>query len=101
MPNFDKMKKQTRSGGGPFNMGSYGAGKSPIDMKSPMQDRGHDPERPEGHKHNTEDPAYMLGQMNDDGNKVVDEKGNWAAIGDRSDLVNKREEESTDESTNE
>jgi len=30
MPDFDKMKKQTRSGGGPFAMGSYGQGKNPI-----------------------------------------------------------------------
>ena len=33
MPDFDKMKKQTRSGGGPFNMKSYGAGKNPISRK--------------------------------------------------------------------
>jgi hypothetical protein len=30
MPNFDKMKKQTRGGGGPFAMKSYGKGKNPI-----------------------------------------------------------------------
>ena len=32
MPNFDKMKKQTRSGGGPFSMKSYGKGKNPVPM---------------------------------------------------------------------
>jgi hypothetical protein len=39
MPDFDEMKKQKRSGGGPFNMKSYGAGKSPINMygKSPTK----------------------------------------------------------------
>ena len=40
MPNFDKMKKQTRSGGGPFNMGSYGKGKNPISMLGDLDKDG-------------------------------------------------------------
>jgi hypothetical protein len=42
MPDFDKMKKQTRSGGGPFNMKSYGAGKNPI-SNSPIDMYGKSP----------------------------------------------------------
>ena len=34
MQNF----KKKRSGGGPFMMGSYGQGKNPITMKSPMKE---------------------------------------------------------------
>jgi len=37
MPNFDKMKKQTRSGGGPFAMKMYGQGKNPITMTAAQE----------------------------------------------------------------
>jgi len=40
MPNFDKMKKQTRSGGGPFAMKSYGKGKNPISMLGDLDKDG-------------------------------------------------------------
>jgi len=40
MPNFDKMKKQTRSGGGPFAMKSYGKGKNPMPMLGDLDKDG-------------------------------------------------------------
>ena len=40
MPNFDKMKKQTRSGGGPFAMKSYGKGKNGVPMLGDLDKDG-------------------------------------------------------------
>ena len=47
---------------------------SPADYASPAKDYGHEPEKPEGHKHSKEDKASMTGVIGGDNeDKIIDE----------------------------
>ena len=83
---------------GPFKMkGFSGFGNSPMTKKSPAKTEGHggapDHTHPEVKTEvktevETEEPkGPPVGTLNDAGTKVIDEKGEWAGVGDRSDLV--------------
>ena len=75
--------------------GFSGFGNSPMTKKSPAKD---DPEatHPEHHEtkevvYNKDNPHPLMGELNDRSNRVIDETGNWAGVGDRSDLANPKQ----------
>ena len=81
---------------GPFKMkGFSGFGNSPV------KDIGHEPERPEGHKHSGKDPAYSTGiEVHGEGPQkgqilIINESGKSVPIGTRPDLVKKRKRSET------
>ena len=72
----------------PFKMkGFSGFGNSPMTKKSPAKDDPHT--TTETHEPHKTEVHEMTGTLNKDKTRVVDEKGNWAGVGDRPDLVKK------------
>ena len=69
---------------GPFKLKGW----SPFTKKSPAKDDPHTTtDEHAAHEVEKTETWPKVGDLNDAGTKVIDEKGNWAGVGDRSDLV--------------